>query len=186
MWKNSYLVLELERKFFTHPPIPRSRSSGRHCFYDCLSSSKFLIWSSKVLNCTLEDVELVEKWHSAISFCSKFTSWRWGSRYTRKLQAYMRFNLIICPKWRNHRISSSLTLIRIQKWVYEMWRIQIWFYSRLSGTWGEVGLRPPYPPSQVSLERSHVVMANYSNWFLIAFATYLLTYTPSHFAHTVQ
>ena len=43
VWKISYLVLELERKFFTHPPTPRSRSSGRHCFYDCLSSSKFLI-----------------------------------------------------------------------------------------------------------------------------------------------
>lgn len=166
MWKNSYLVLELERKFFTHPPIPRSRSSGRHCFYDCLSSSKFLIWSSKVLSCTLEDVELVEKWHSAISFCSKFTSWCWDSRCTMKLQTCMRFISIICREWRNHRTFSSLTLIRIQEWVYEMWRIQIWFYSRLSGTWGEVGLRPPYPPYQVSLERSHVVMANYSNWFV--------------------
>ena len=119
-----------------------------------------------MLSCTLEDVELVEKWHSAISFCSKFTSWCWDSRCTMKLQTCMRFISIICREWRNHRTFSSLTLIRIQEWVYEMWRIQIWFYSRLSGTWGEVGLRPPYPPYQVSLERSHVVMANYSNWFV--------------------
>ena len=49
-----------------------------------------------------------------------------------------------------------------------------------------MGLRPPYPPYQVSLERSHVVMATILTDSLIALASYLLTYTPSHFAHTVQ
>ena len=111
----------------------------------------------------------------------------WSSRCTRKLWKCKRVKLLMFREWRNLEWSLPHSYENWKISLYEKWSIQIWFYSRLSGTWGEVGLRPPYPPFQVlNLRGLTLLMANYSNWL----ACYLSSICPnsyaSHLAHRVQ